>query len=79
MMAYLSKTPNLLEEVSRISPALTKYLESLNVTEVICTNCSNDDTIQLIRRVSTHLPEKHSDYHLAQLMLDAMFIYEGTT
>lgn len=29
MMAYLSKTPDLLEEVSRISPALTKYLESL--------------------------------------------------
>ncbi|XP_012144641.2 rab3 GTPase activating protein [Megachile rotundata] len=79
MMAYLSKTPDLLEEVSRISPALTKYLESLNATEVICTNCSNDDTIELIRRVSTHLPEKHSEYHLAQLMLDAMFIYEGTT
>lgn len=29
MMAYLSRTPNLLEEVSRISPALTRYLESL--------------------------------------------------
>lgn len=29
MMAYLSKTPDLLEEVSRISPTLTKYLESL--------------------------------------------------
>lgn len=29
MMAYLSKSPDLLEEVSRISPALTKYLESL--------------------------------------------------
>ncbi|KOC68340.1 Rab3 GTPase-activating protein non-catalytic subunit [Habropoda laboriosa] len=79
MMAYLSKTPDLLEEVSRINPALTKYLESLNVPEVICTNCSNDDTIELIRRVSRHLPETHSDYHLTQLMLDAVFIYEGTT
>lgn len=29
MMAYLSKSPDLLEEVSRISPTLTKYLESL--------------------------------------------------
>lgn len=29
MMAYLSKAPDLLEEVSRISPALTEYLESL--------------------------------------------------
>lgn len=28
-MAYLSKSPDLLEEVSRISPTLTKYLESL--------------------------------------------------
>ncbi|XP_034172933.2 rab3 GTPase activating protein isoform X1 [Osmia lignaria lignaria] len=79
MMAYLSKTPDLLEEVSRISPTLTKYLESLNVTEVICTNCSNDDTVELIRRVSRHLPEDHSEYRLAQLMLDATFIYEGTT
>lgn len=29
MMAYLSMTPNLLEEMSRMSPALTRYLESL--------------------------------------------------
>lgn len=29
MMAYLSKTPDLLEEVSRISPTLTTYLEGL--------------------------------------------------
>ncbi|XP_031368306.1 rab3 GTPase-activating protein non-catalytic subunit isoform X3 [Apis dorsata] len=79
MMAYLSKSPDLLEEVSRISPTLTKYLESLDVPEIICTNCSNDDTIELIRRVSRHLPETHSNYHLAQLMLDAVFIYEGTT
>ncbi|XP_024223748.1 rab3 GTPase-activating protein non-catalytic subunit isoform X2 [Bombus impatiens] len=79
MMAYLSKSPDLLEEVSRISPALTKYLESLDVPDVIYTNCSNDDTIELIRRVSRHLPETHSNYHLAQLMLDAVFIYEGTT
>lgn len=79
MMAYLSKSPDLLEEVSRISPTLTKYLESLDVPEIICTNCSNDDTIELIRRVSRHLPETHSNYHLAQLMLDAIFIYEGTT
>ncbi|CAL7946204.1 unnamed protein product [Xylocopa violacea] len=79
MMAYLSKTPDLLEEVSRISPALTKYLESLDVPDVICTNCSNDDTIELIQRISRHLPETHSNYHLAQLMLDAAFIYESTT
>ncbi|CAK9800120.1 Rab3 GTPase-activating protein non-catalytic subunit [Anthophora plagiata] len=79
MMAYLSKTPDLLKEVSRINPALTKYLESLDVPEVICTNCSNYDTIELIRQISRHLPETHSDYHLTQLMLDAVFIYEGTT
>lgn len=29
MMAYLSKTPDLLEEISRINPALTQYLENL--------------------------------------------------
>lgn len=28
-MAYLSKTPDFLNEISRISPALTEYLESL--------------------------------------------------
>ncbi|KZC10899.1 Rab3 GTPase-activating protein non-catalytic subunit [Dufourea novaeangliae] len=79
MMAYLSRTPDLLQEVSRISPVLTKYLESLYELEVICTNCSNDETIELIRRVSRHLPETHPDYHLVQQMLDATFIYEGAT
>ncbi|XP_015586731.1 rab3 GTPase-activating protein non-catalytic subunit isoform X2 [Cephus cinctus] len=79
MMAYLSKTPDLLEEVSRIIPALTKYLESLNIPGEVFTNCSNDDTVELVRRVSRHLPENHCDYHLAQLMLDATFIYEGKT
>lgn len=29
MMAYLSKVQDLLEEVSRISPTLTTYLQSL--------------------------------------------------
>ncbi|XP_017879707.1 rab3 GTPase-activating protein non-catalytic subunit isoform X3 [Ceratina calcarata] len=81
MMAYLSKTPDLLKEVARISPTLTKYLESLDAPNVICTNCSNDDNIELIRRVSRHLPETHPNYHLAQLMLDAAFegTYEGFT
>ncbi|XP_031839232.1 rab3 GTPase activating protein isoform X2 [Nomia melanderi] len=79
MMAYLSKTPNLLREVSRISPTLSKYLESLNAPEVICTNCSIDKTIELIRRVSRHLSEMHPDYHLVQLMLDATTVYENTT
>ncbi|OAD61467.1 Rab3 GTPase-activating protein non-catalytic subunit [Eufriesea mexicana] len=78
MMAYLSKTPDFLKEVSRISPALTQYLESVDELDIICTNCSNDDTIELIRRISRHLPETHSDYCLAQLMLDAVFIYEDT-
>ncbi|XP_072760669.1 rab3 GTPase-activating protein non-catalytic subunit isoform X2 [Anoplolepis gracilipes] len=77
MMAYLSKTPNLLEEMSRMSPALTRYLENLNVPEIVYTNCSNVDTVELIRRISVHLPKTHCDYHIAQLMLDATFIYEG--
>ncbi|EFN66869.1 Rab3 GTPase-activating protein non-catalytic subunit [Camponotus floridanus] len=77
MMAYLSKTPNLLEEMSQMSPALTRYLENLNVPEIVCTNCSNVDTVELIRRISVHLPKTHCDYHIAQLMLDATFIYEG--
>ncbi|KYN05982.1 Rab3 GTPase-activating protein non-catalytic subunit [Cyphomyrmex costatus] len=76
MMAYLSKTPNLLEEMSRLSPALTTYLESLNVPEIVYTNCSNIDTVELIRRISVHLPKTHSDYHIMLLMLDATFIYE---
>ncbi|KAL6256765.1 hypothetical protein P5V15_011702 [Pogonomyrmex californicus] len=76
MMAYLSKTPNLLEEMSRMSPALTRYLENLNVPEIVCTNCSNADTMELIRRVSMHLPKTHCDYHIMLLMLDATFIYE---
>ena len=29
MMAYLSKTPDTLKEVSNVSPALTEYLQSL--------------------------------------------------
>ncbi|XP_012523480.2 rab3 GTPase-activating protein non-catalytic subunit isoform X1 [Monomorium pharaonis] len=76
MMSYLSKTPNLLEEMSRMSPALTRYLESLNIPEIVCTNCSNADTMELIRRVSMHLSKTHCDYHIIVLMLDATFIYE---
>ncbi|EZA61233.1 Rab3 GTPase-activating protein non-catalytic subunit [Ooceraea biroi] len=77
MMAYLSKTPNLLEEMSRMSPALTRYLERLNVPEIVCTNCSNADTVELIRRISVHLPKTHCDHHIVQLMLDATFIYQA--
>ncbi|XP_034944441.1 rab3 GTPase-activating protein non-catalytic subunit [Chelonus insularis] len=77
MMVFLSKTPDLLEEVSRISPALTQYLENLNTRSVLITNCSNENNIELIKKVSRVLPETHSDYHIAQLMLDAIFIYEG--
>lgn len=76
MMAYLSKTPDLLEEISRMNCALTQYLENLNVEGIIITSCSNNDTIELIKKISRHLPESHSDYHYAQLMLDAIFIYE---
>lgn len=77
-MAYLSKTPNLLEEISRMSPALTQYLENLNVEGIILTSCSNNDTIEIIQKISRYLTESHSDYHYAQLMLDATFIYEST-
>ncbi|KYQ51818.1 Rab3 GTPase-activating protein non-catalytic subunit [Trachymyrmex zeteki] len=76
MMAYLFKTPNLLEEMSRLSPALTRYLENLNVPEIVYTNCSNVDTVELIRRISVHLSKTHCDYHIMLLMLDAIFIYE---
>ncbi|XP_043278054.1 rab3 GTPase-activating protein non-catalytic subunit isoform X2 [Venturia canescens] len=79
MMDYLSKTPNLLEEVSRISPNLTQYLESLNLTGMVMTGSSNEDTVQLINRISRYLPETHSHYHFAQQMLDATFIYAGKT
>ncbi|XP_076280641.1 rab3 GTPase activating protein [Lasioglossum baleicum] len=79
LMAYLSKTPDLREEVANLSPALTLYLQSLDIPEVICTNCSNDETVELIRRISRYLPETDSEYHLVQQMLDATFIYEGTT
>lgn len=76
MIAYLSATPDLPQELSQIIPALTKYLQSLQTSDIIYTNCSNDDTIELIRQVARFLPETHSDYHLAQLMLDATSIYE---
>jgi len=46
------------------------------VPEIVCTNCSNADTMELIRRVSVHLPKTHCDYHIMLLMLDATFIYE---
>ncbi|KAK0157715.1 hypothetical protein PV328_011418 [Microctonus aethiopoides] len=81
MMGYLSKTPDLLEEISRINPALMQYLDNLNInsSSVILTSCSNDDTIELIKKISRYLPDTHSDYHFSQMMLDATFIYENTT
>ncbi|XP_015117604.1 rab3 GTPase-activating protein non-catalytic subunit [Diachasma alloeum] len=77
MMNYLSQTPSLLEQVSRISPSLAQYLEQLNIQCVVISTSSHDATIELIRKVSRYLPETHKDYHLAQLMLDATFIYDG--
>ncbi|XP_076636420.1 rab3 GTPase activating protein isoform X2 [Colletes latitarsis] len=79
LLSYLSRSLDLLEEVARINPALTQYLMNLNVPDVICTNCSNDDTIELIRRISRYLSETHSYYHLVQMMLDAIFVYENAT
>ncbi|XP_014614493.1 PREDICTED: rab3 GTPase-activating protein non-catalytic subunit [Polistes canadensis] len=79
MMAYLSKSPDLLEEVSRISTTLHKYLESLNMSELILTNCSNNDTIELIHKVSRYLPDTHCEFHVIQRMLDATFIFQDKT
>ncbi|XP_066592229.1 rab3 GTPase-activating protein non-catalytic subunit [Prorops nasuta] len=79
MMAYISKKGNLLEELSTLSPALTKYLEDLNVPEVIITNCSNEHNIELVRRIVRHMPENHRLYYLAMLMLDATFVYTDRT
>ncbi|XP_011310795.1 rab3 GTPase-activating protein non-catalytic subunit [Fopius arisanus] len=76
MMIYLSQTPSLLEQVSRISPSLTHYLEQLNIQCVIMSTSSHDATIELIQKLARYLPETHKDYHIAQLMLDATFIYE---
>lgn len=76
MIAYLSKTPDLLEEVSHMSTTLIKYLENLNMPELIFTNCSNNDTIELINKISRYLPETHCEFHIAQLMLDATLIYQ---
>ncbi|XP_014218423.1 rab3 GTPase-activating protein regulatory subunit isoform X2 [Copidosoma floridanum] len=78
MMAYLSRSPDMLEEISRISPMLLSYLQCLssNSQNVVFTNCSNEDTIQLIQKVVRNLPETHNQYRVAQSMLDATFIYE---
>ncbi|XP_063982787.1 rab3 GTPase-activating protein non-catalytic subunit [Diachasmimorpha longicaudata] len=77
MMNYLSQTPSLLEQVSRISPSLAQYLEQLNIQCVVMSTSSHDADVELIRKVSRYLPENHKDYHLAQLMLDATFIYDA--
>lgn len=81
LMAYLSKAPDLLEEISRINPALTTYLQSLLWTspDVMSIKSSNADTIELVKCISRLATEKHCDYHIAQMMLDAMFIFEGKT
>ncbi|OXU28898.1 hypothetical protein TSAR_008176 [Trichomalopsis sarcophagae] len=79
IMAYLAKSPDILEELSKISPTLTTYLHNLpwDSRSLVFTNCSNDDTVELVRKVSRNLPENHNKYHIAQLMLDATFMYEG--
>jgi ribosomal protein S27E len=50
---------------------------SQNAPEVVCTNCSNADTMELIRRIFVHLPKTHCDHHIVQLMLDVTFIDEA--
>lgn len=81
LMTYLSNAPDLLEEISRINPALTTYLQSLvwSSPNTMSSKSSNADTIELVRCISRLTTEKHCDYHIAQMMLDAMFIFEGKT
>ncbi|KAL7296960.1 hypothetical protein TKK_0009400 [Trichogramma kaykai] len=81
MVAYLAKVNDLLQEVSQISPALSAYLQGLsaNSQNLVLTNCSNEDTVELVKLVSRNLPETHSDYYIAQLMLDATCIYQSKT
>ncbi|XP_051155116.1 rab3 GTPase-activating protein non-catalytic subunit [Leptopilina boulardi] len=81
LMTYLSKAPDLLEEISRINPALTTYLQSLvwSSPNTMSIKSSNTDTIELVRCISRLTTEEHCDYHIAQMMLDAMFIFEGKT
>jgi len=50
---------------------------SQNAPEIVCTNCSNADTMELIRRIFVHLPKSHCDRHIVQLMLDVTFINEA--
>ncbi|XP_058803180.1 rab3 GTPase-activating protein non-catalytic subunit isoform X2 [Phymastichus coffea] len=81
MMAYLAKVPNILEALTRTNPMLTNYLQTLSWDDpsLVYTNCTNDDTVQLVRKVLHNLPESHKQYDLAQLMLDATFMYAGDT
>lgn len=75
MMAYLSKTPDTLKEVSNVSPALTEYLQSLGMTHTVFTNCPRHGTYHLIIRIATHFPATHENFRLAQLMLEASEIF----
>ncbi|XP_023289091.1 rab3 GTPase-activating protein non-catalytic subunit isoform X2 [Orussus abietinus] len=74
--AYLSKTLDILNKVSRVNPALTKYLDSLDSFEGSLTDYSDNDTIELVRLISRFVDETDPNYRLAQLLLDATLIYE---
>ncbi|XP_011502639.1 PREDICTED: rab3 GTPase-activating protein non-catalytic subunit [Ceratosolen solmsi marchali] len=80
-MAYISKVPDLLKEISRISPNLTTYLKNLvqDSPDTIFTNCSNKDRIELVQKIYRNIPETHHEYHIAQQMLDATSNFEEET
>ncbi|EGI58384.1 Rab3 GTPase-activating protein non-catalytic subunit [Acromyrmex echinatior] len=79
MLASIWKINN---DELRIHQACQLYINGFdrlaeeNMPEIVYTNCSNVDTVELIRRISVHLPKTHCDYHIMLLMLDATFIYE---
>lgn len=55
------------------------YFFLQNMSELILTNCSNNDTIELIHKVSRYLPDTHCEFHVIQRMLDATFIFQDKT
>ncbi|XP_067009858.2 rab3 GTPase-activating protein non-catalytic subunit isoform X1 [Anabrus simplex] len=65
-------SPNFRERVSRLSPSLYTWLNSLNEGAPPCILWSAGDTAQLLGQVVQSLPEEYAEYQLALHMLDAV-------
>nr|CAI5849691.1 unnamed protein product [Callosobruchus analis] len=74
MSQYLTKSPHFSDNITAMSPALTKYMEDLD--DEWCAPCPLDSITVLATYVLKYINEDQSEHRLAKLLLEASITME---